>query len=97
MVTLYDEFTTPMKSVTEPELHVEWGITKTYTDKEFKTLMNKFKKIRNSTAHSGVVWNEGVEIYPYLQLMVYFNILKRAGYTVDESQKVLSHLFGHMF
>lgn len=76
---------------------VEWGITKTYTDKEFKILMNKFKEIRNSTEHSGAVRNKGVDIYPYLQLMVYFNILKRAGYTVDESQRILGHLFGHMF
>lgn len=97
MVTLYDEFTTPMKCITEPKLHVECGIAKTYTDKEFKTLMNKFIKIRNSSAHSGVVWNEGIEIYVNLQLLVYFNILKRAGYTVDESQMVLSFLFGHMF
>ena len=94
---LYDEFAEPMKNITEQVSHVECGFTRAYTDEDFKKLIRKFTKIRNLAAHAGVSWNEGYEIYGHLQLIVYFSILKRAGYTIEESQQILYQLFGHLF
>ena len=95
--SLYDEFAEPMKFITEPAFRTEHGITKSYTDKDFKKLIRKFIKIRNLAAHAGFSWNEGYEIYGHLQLIVYFSILKRSGYTIEESQKILYQLFVHLF
>ena len=94
---LCDIFFDAMKSITEPETHVQYGLVKEYTIKEFKEKIGEFVKIRNRASHYGIAWNDGVEIYYHLCLLVYFSVLKRAGYTIDESRCMLSYLFSRRF
>lgn len=94
---LYDDYLMGVKTISEPKHHVELKIRKQYSVDEFQKMITKFIEIRNRVSHSGIVWNEGIEIFPHLQLLIYFNILKRAGYTLAESQMILSDMFGQKF
>ncbi len=95
--TLYDEFEPYIKSITEQENHVLYGITKFYSNKEFKKKISQFVDIRNKASHVGIIWNDGVEIFIHLKLLIYFCILKRTGYSMEECSCVLSYLFGQYF
>ena len=95
--TLYDDFEQPIKSITEIENHDKLGISKFYTLDEFKNRISKFVDIRNKASHSGIVWNEGTDIFNHLRLLIYFCILRRAEYTPKESTCMLSWLFGRLF
>ena len=94
---LLDEFFLPMKPISEPSMHVEYGITKSYTIDEMKSMIRKFIEMRNRVSHAGIVWNEGKEVFSHLHLLVYFNILKRSGYTIEESKCILRYMFGRKF
>ena len=98
--TLIDEFFEPMKSIFEKSLcieHVKYEITKSYTIDEMKNMIIQFIKMRNLVSHAEIVWNEGRDIFPHLQLLVYFSVLKRSGYTIDESKCILSYMFNGKF
>ncbi len=95
--TLYDEFEPYIKSITEQENHDLYGITKFYSNKEFKKKISQFVDIRNKASHVGIIWNDGVEIFIHLKLLIYFCILKRTGYSMEECSCVLSYLFGRYF
>lgn len=95
--TMLDEFFAPMKSIFEPEKHIEYGITKSYTIEEMKLKIRKFIEMRNRASHAGIVWNEGKEVFSHLHLLVYFNILKRGGYDMEESKVILSYMFSRKF
>lgn len=94
---LYDEFEPNLRSITEPKTHVELGVIKSYSNEEFKQKISRFVNIRHKAAHGGIEWNDGVEIFVHLKLLVYFCIMKRAGYSVEESTHALSWLFGWYF
>lgn len=94
---LLAEFFLPMKSISEPLMHVEYGITKSYTIDEMKSMISKFVEMRHRASHAGIVWNEGKEVFPHLHLLVYFNVLKRSGYAIEESKCILSYMFGRKF
>ena len=94
---LYDEFGQYIKSITEQKDHDKYGITQFYTPENFKEKISKFIKIRNKTSHAGIIWNDGIDIFPHLKLLIYSSILKRAGYTLEDSISMLSWLFGREF
>ena len=94
---LLDEFFLPMKSISEPLVHVEYGITKSYTIDDMKSMISKFIEMRNRASHAGIVWNEGKEVFSHLHLLVYFNVLKRSGYAIEESKCILSYIFSRKF
>lgn len=94
---LLGEFFSPMQLIFGQSGRVKYGITKPYTIDAMKTMISKFIEMRNRASHAGIVWNEGTEVFPYLHLLVYFNVLKRSGYTIDESKCILSYMFSRKF
>lgn len=95
--TFYDEFYSSMKKIAEPFYKVELDITPTYTADDFKAMIKKFVGIRNMVSHAGIIWNEGTKIFYHLQLFVYCSVLKRAGYSIQEIQAILSFPFAGKF
>ena len=95
MVFLYEKYKDEMRRLTEQDGHDDFGIVKFYSDEEFKRLIGKFKNIRNSASHYGVEWNEGYEIFDHLVLLVYYSIMDRSGYGIQERSGILSGLFFH--
>ncbi|MBQ3642131.1 hypothetical protein II906_09450 [bacterium] len=99
IIALYDDFAVQLNEVSNCKYHDYDNSTtvKEYSDDDFKRLIGKFVQIRNSAAHTGIIWNEGIQIYQHLQLLMYFCVLKRAGYTLEESKKILFNLFKWRF
>lgn len=93
----YDRFEKFLKKITEQKDHDKYGIVKFYSNDDFKKLISKFVDIRNKAAHKGIVWNDGIEIFVHLKILIYFCVFKRAGYSDDESAQMLSYLFGRFF
>ena len=93
----YDNFEEFLKKITEQKDHDKYGVVKFYSNNNFKKLISKFVDIRNKAAHTGVAWNDGTEIFVHLKVLIYFCILKRAGYSNDESANMLSWLFNRFF
>lgn len=92
--SLYDDYSETVKWFSALRFRER---EKPLTKEDFKRMIHKFTDIRNSTSHAGIVWNEGINIYHHLELIVYLNVLKRAGYLPEESQKILISLFGRKF
>lgn len=87
-----------MKKITEPENHDTFGICKFYSDDEFIRLIGKFKQMRNTSSHSKIKWDdEALNIFVHLKVLIYFSVLGRAGYSPEESTRLLSWLFGYCF
>lgn len=97
IMAFYDEFYQYAVNITEDKEHIAFGIAKSYSRVDFEKSLSKFVAIRNKVAHSGIVWNDGIEIYPHLKLLIYFSILKRAGYSAQDSVSMLSSLFIRFF
>jgi hypothetical protein len=97
ITVIYDEFEQHLKTITEQANHDAYGIIPFYSSEDFKTKIKKFVEMRNKSTHSGIVWNDSSEIYIHLKLLVYFCILKRAGYEYAESACMLRCLFGRFF
>ena len=99
IIVLYDDFAVQLNEISNCNYHDHDNSTsiEKYSDEDFKRLIGKFVQIRNSAAHSGIIWNEGIEIYQHLQLLMYFCVLNRAGYTLEESKKVLLNIFKWRF
>lgn len=97
IISFYDEFYQYAINITENKEHIALGIAKSYNREDFEKSLSKFVALRNKVAHSGIVWNDGIEIYSHLKLLIYFSILKRAGYNALESAPMLSWLFGRCF
>lgn len=94
---IYMEFEEVIRQITQKPEHIELGICKIYTLEEFKSKISDFVAIRNKGAHSSIVWNKSTEIYMHLNLLIYFSILKRAGFEKNKSAEMLSWLFGRFF
>lgn len=92
--SLYDDYSEIVNRLSDLSLR---GGKKPLTKEEFKRMINRFTDIRNSTSHAGIVWNEGINIFYHLELIVYLNVLKRAGYLPEESQNILMNLFERKF
>jgi len=78
---LYEEFGTSAK------------VTEIYEAKEFKKIVSDFVDIRHKASHAGIVWNKSTEVFPYLKKLIYFSVLKRSGYKLNESVAILSWMF----
>lgn len=94
---LYEQFEVYIKTIASPDEHVKIDIVKAYTLEEFKKKISEFVAMRNKASHGGFEYNDGTEIYMHLELLVYFCILNRAGYSGEESAQILSWLFGYYF
>lgn len=93
----YKRYGKELRTLTEIEDHVKLGIAKAYSDKEFQKMITKFIEIRNKAAHAGIKWNGGEEIFVHLKILVYYSVLERTGFLVDEISCLLSWLFGWQF
>lgn len=93
----FDEFEQYIKPITEIETRVEFGISKAYKPEEFKKRISKFVDIRNKASHVGIIWNEGVDIFSHLKLLIYLSVFRRAGYSLEDSSTILSWLFSNEF
>ncbi len=97
IIALYNDFSAQISEISKNKYYTNDGIKQDYSDAEFIELIGKFVQIRHHVAHAGIIWNEGVAIYQHLQMLVYFCILKRAGYTQEESKELLINLFRWYF
>ncbi len=97
IVELYSKYEQYAKPITEQEGHDKLEITKFYTLDMFCGKVSKFMNIRNKLVHTGIIWNAGVEIYTHLKLLIYFSIMERASYSMEEIVKILSCLFTYEF
>lgn len=91
-----DLYYDPSKEITQRKGHDLAGIP-FFTREQFDRKIVEIKKIRDNSAHAGVFWNEGIDIFSHLKLFVYYSILKRAGYNIEESTMILSGLFSLYF
>ena len=94
--TITDIFFEESKQITEQLMHDKMGIT-FYDKKDFNKMVSQFIKIRNSSAHAGICWNEGSQIAPHLMLYIYYCILKRTDFNLTESTDILCPLFKNRF
>ncbi len=94
---LYEKYEVYIKTIASRNEHVKLGIVKAYTLSEFKEKISEFVTMRNKASHGGFKFNDGIEIYVHLELLVYFCILNRVGYSGEESARILSWLFGYYF
>lgn len=94
---IYSSYEKGLKQITERTEHINLGISKSYTPDAFKQKISHFVDIRNKVAHVGILWNDGIEIYLHLKILIYFSILKRSSYSLEESTSMISYLFGRFF
>ncbi len=94
---IYSSYEKGLKQITERTEHINLGISKSYTPDAFKQQISHFVDIRNKVAHVGILWNDGIEIYLHLKILIYFSILKRSSYSLEESTSMISYLFGRFF
>ena len=97
IIAVYNKFSNIIKCITQPEGHDIYGITKFYSDDEFRKQIRDFVNIRNTASHAGVKWNDSKFIFMHLKLLIYYSVLDRAGFTQCESSCILSNLFGSYF
>lgn len=86
-----------LKQITESIEHVKFDIFKSYTPEVFKQKVSHFVDIRNKGVYVGILWNDGIEIFFHLKILIYFNILKRSSYYMEESLPLINCLFGSFF
>lgn len=97
IIEFYERYKQQLKALTEIDDHDCLGISKFYSDAEFKKLIRKFVDIRNSASHAGITWNGAEEIYYHLVILVYLSVLERAGYKLDDAGAIISWLFQWRF
>lgn len=97
VINIYGEFEHDLKTITEQCNHNKLGVSAFYSSEEFEKKISKFINMRNKASHSEIIWNEGIDIFIHLKILVYFCILKRAGYESKQSACILSNLFGRFF
>ena len=97
IIHFYGVYKEPLKMLTEIDGHNILGISRFYTDEEFKKLIGKFVDIRNLASHAGIEWNGSEEIYTHLVILVYLSVLNRAGYTPNEAGCIITWMFQSMF
>lgn len=85
----YDIYKNEMKKITEDIFRKKT----IYTDEEFKRLADELRKMRNKISHSNIKWNEGTNIYEHLKVLIYINILVRAGCKQSDTPLILNNLF----
>lgn len=71
IVVFYKKFKKHVKQIIEQEGCDLYGISKIYSEEEFKKKLSKFIDIRNKASHDGVIWNDGVEIFSHLKFLIY--------------------------
>ncbi|MCH5344794.1 MAG: hypothetical protein J1E64_12210 [Acetatifactor sp.] len=93
----YSSYEKGLRQITERIEHIKLGISKSYSPDAFKQKISHFVDIRNKVAHVGILWNDGIEIYLHLKILIYFSILNRSNYSLEESTSIISYLFGRFF
>lgn len=93
----YSLYEKGLKQITEVVEHIEFGVSKNYSSEDFQQKIAQFIDIRNKAAHVGILWNSGIEIYLHLKILIYFSILNRSSYSMEESVSIISYLFGSFF
>lgn len=86
-----------IKSVAEQSYHYYLNVSVFSSWENFQKKIADFVKIRNSTSHSAIVWNDGIEIFYHLKLFIYFSILTRTGIAPKDAIQILSWTFGWLF
>lgn len=43
-------------------------------------------------SHSGIKYNDGIQIYDKIENLIYYSILHRAGFSIKESKGILPNL-----
>lgn len=97
IISIYERFEEDIKSITEQKDHDIYGISKSYSKKEFNKKVSDFIGIRNKASHTGVIWNDGAKIFVHLKILIYFSVLNRIGISPKESSGMLSWLYGWYF
>lgn len=97
IISIYERFEEDIKSITEQKDHDIYGISKFYSKKEFNKKVSDFIGIRNKVSHTGVIWNDGAEIFLHLKILIYFSVLNRMGISPKDSSWMLSWLYGWYF
>ncbi len=97
IVYFYEKYGSSLKSVTEIGNHDKLGIAEFYTDDDFKKMIGKFIDIRNKASHAGIEWNGGEKIFAHLKMLIYYSILDRAGFPIQDITMMLSWLYGWQF
>ena len=98
MITqLYKEFYNCVERITNTGIEDELRSIKLYSIEEFSKKAAKFVDIRNKAAHKGVVWNDGIDIFHHLKLLIYLSVLKRASISKEKSTRMLNRLFYRYF
>jgi len=69
-----------------------------YDESEFENLVGRFYKIRSRSSHDMIGLDElSTDIFYYLELLVYFCILYRAGFKLDDCENLLKPMFKNRF
>lgn len=94
---LYENFFSCVDKITNNGIEDELRTIKRYSKDEFFVLAGKFVDIRNKAAHKGIVWNEGIDIYHHLRLLIYLSVLDRSGCSNERSIELIDSLFYRFF
>ena len=94
---LYDHFYSYFEMMTSNITGRTGSSNNLYSQKDFSALVSDFVDIRNKTAHVGIVWNKGAEIFIHLKMLVYLSVLSRAGCTKEQCVNLLEPLFYSLF
>ena len=95
--SFYSLYKDSLKQITENEVHLNLGISKSISSDDFKQFISDFVDIRNKIAHVGILWNDGIKIYIHLKILIYFSVLNGSGFSIDEIICLISYLFGSFF
>lgn len=58
----------------------------------FSSKVSDFVQMRNNMSHSGIKFNDGIQIYDKIENLIYYSILHRAGFSIKESKAILPNL-----
>ena len=93
IVCIYEELIENAKVITDQENQRHHKTCEFYEIGKFKEKVNQFVAMRNKASHSGIVWNDGIEIFGDIKLCIYYCVLMRSGFSFEHSAKMLSWLF----
>lgn len=94
ILCFYSSYEKCVKQITKRNKHIKFGISKNDSSDDFKQKILQFVDIRNKVAHVEILWNNSIDIYLHLKILIYFSILKRSSYSIEESTSIICYLFG---
>lgn len=93
ILCFYFSYEKCLKQITKRNEHIKFGISKNDSHDDFKQKILQFVDIRNKVAHVVILWNNSIDIYFHLKILIYFSILKRSSYSIEESTSIICCLF----